>query len=145
MIRILIADDHRLVRQCFRALLERDPQLEIVGEAGTGPQVIELANRLRPDIVLLDILMPGVDGLEAAACIHQQEPDTRIIIVTMTTEEGVIRQALENGAKGFLCKPDSFIELGRAIHAVYDGDGYLSTSIAAQHPMAFSEQPLYTS
>jgi two-component system, NarL family, response regulator NreC len=129
MIRVLIADDHRLVRQCFRALLERDAEVRVVGEAGGGQEALELTRTLRPDIALLDIQMPGLSGLQVARQMGAQSPQTKIVIVTMLADEELVAQALRLGARGYIIKHDSFAELGTALHTVDRGGTYLSAEV----------------
>jgi DNA-binding NarL/FixJ family response regulator len=130
MIRVLIADDHRLVRQCLRALLERDRQLQITGEAGDGHEVVESLTRLVPDLVLLDIQMPGLDGLVVAQLIRERYPAVKVIVVTMLTDEDHVLRALKLGVHGYIIKHDSFTELAEAIHTVMGGDLFLSSTVS---------------
>ncbi len=131
MIRVLIADDHRLVRQCLRALLERDRELQIIGEAGDGHEVLQVLAHLVPDLVLLDIQMPGLNGLKAAEIIREQHPRTKIVIVTMLTEEDLVLRALKLGVHGYIIKHDSFTELAAAVHAVMSGETFLSSTVSS--------------
>lgn len=128
MIRVLIADDHRLVRDCFRALLDREPDIEVIGQARDGREAIELAERLKPDIVLMDLRMGGQSGLEAMKQIRASGRP-KVIVVTMLDDEGSVRQAIGNGACGFLTKDEGFFELVAAIRAVHAGQTFFSRSI----------------
>jgi len=118
MIRILLADDHRLVRQGIRALLEQDPELEIVGEAQDGWAAVQLVERLQPDVAILDIAMPHLSGLEAIAKIHGVSPRTRILLLSMFDDELYILKAARAGAAGYLLKGSLAEELGEAIQLV---------------------------
>ena len=101
-IRILIADDHAIVRSGLRVLLESMPDIEVVGDAGTGEETIDQVASLQPDVLLLDIAMPGMNGLEAARLIREQAPQVRIIVLTMYDDEAYLRQFLEVGAAGYV-------------------------------------------
>src|SRR3990172_1563035 len=110
-IRILIADDHAIVRSGLRVLLESMPDMEVVGEAGTGEETIHQVASLRPGILLLDIAMPGLNGLEAARQIREQAPQVRIIVLTMYDDEAYLRQFLEVGVAGYVLKRAADTEL----------------------------------
>ena len=129
-IRILIADDHGIVRQGLRMYLQFDPELEIVGEASNGKEALGLAGKLRPDIVLMDILMPVMDGLEATAAIRQSLPDTEVIALTSVLDDAIIHQVIRAGAIGYLLKDTGSDELCRAIHAAVAGQVQLSRQVA---------------
>ena len=130
MIRVLIADDHKLVREGYSALLKKEKDIQIVGEAKDGLEALVLVHRLNPDVVLMDIQMPRLDGLKATRLITAQERCTRVLVVTMSTEKGLVQQALENGAKGYIVKSDTFKELVPAIRAVRENKPYFSASIS---------------
>ena len=129
-IRILIVDDHGIIRQGLRLYLEFDPELMVVGEATNGIQALQLVQTLRPDIVLMDILMPMMDGLEATLAIRQDFPDTEVIILTSVVDENVISQCIRAGAIGYLLKDTRSEELCSAVHAAVDGQVQLSKQIA---------------
>ncbi len=129
-IRILIADDHGIVRQGLRMYLQLDADLEVIGEATNGRQAIEQAVRLRPDVVLMDILMPVMGGLEATAAIRKQLPDTEVIVLTSVLDDAVIHQAIQAGAIGYLLKDTGSDELCRSIHAAVAGQVQLSRQVA---------------
>ncbi len=129
MIRVLIADDHRLVRDGFRAVLEREKDLEVVGEARDGKEAIELTRQLHPDVVIMDIQMPRMNGLDAARELHSVDGQ-QVLIVSMLRDETLVRQALSNGAQGYITKDESFTELIYAIRALYGGKNYFSSSIS---------------
>ena len=131
MIRILLADDQTLIRAGFRALLSAEPDMEVVAECGTGRDAVRLAARERPDVVLMDIRMPEMDGLEATRKImaDQRLAGTRIIILTTFELDEYIAEAVRAGAAGFLVKDTEPEELLRAVRVVHDGDALLSPSV----------------
>jgi len=129
-IRILIVDDHGIIRQGLRLYLEFDPEMIVVGEATNGIEALQLVESLRPDVVLMDILMPMMDGLEATIAIRQDFPDTDVIILTSVVDENVINQCLRAGAIGYLLKDSRSAELCSAIHAAVDGQVQLSKQVA---------------
>jgi len=129
-IRILIADDHQLVRQGLMALLTVKPGIEVVGQATDGIEAVELAQSLEPDIILLDLLMPNMDGIEATREIKAEDPDARILIITSFAEDENVYQAIKAGALGYLLKDSSPQELMQAIHNVCAGRLSLHPNIA---------------
>ena len=129
MIRILIADDHDVVRMGLRLLLEQQADMQVVGEASDGIEATEMTARLLPDILLMDISMPRMGGNEAARRIALLGLPTRIVILSMHSEEAIVRTALEGGAKGYLVKSFVRTDLAPAIHAAYRGETFLSPSI----------------
>jgi DNA-binding NarL/FixJ family response regulator len=131
-IRILIADDHSVVRQGLRMFLELDPELEIVGEAENGAQALEKARALSPDVVLMDLLMPVMDGLTAIAAIRQELPDIEVIALTSVLEDVSVVSAVKAGAIGYLLKDTQADELRRAIKAAAAGQVQLSPEAAAR-------------
>mgnify|MGYP001042502292 FL=1 len=141
-IRILIADDHGIVRQGLRMYLQLDSELEVVGEASDGKQALELAGKLRPDIVLMDILMPVMDGLRATAAIRQQLPDTEVIALTSVLDDAIIHQVIRAGAIGYLLKDTQSDELCRAIHAAVAGQVQLSRQVALRLTAPHEEEQL---
>lgn len=128
-IRVLLADDHALVRAGFRSLLQNFQGLEIVAEASDGHEAIQMATKYNPDIVLMDIAMPGLNGLETTARITQ-DLNTRVIILSMHANAEYARRAIQAGAKGYLLKDSSAAELELAIRAVACGDTYLTPAIS---------------
>jgi len=124
-IRILIADDHGVLRAGLHALLSAEPDLEVVGEASDGHEALRLAGELRPDIVLLDLVMPGLGGIEVARQLKKSLPDTRTLILTVHEDVGLLREAIQAGAAGYLIKRAVESELINAIHAVWRGDLYV--------------------
>lgn len=129
-IRILLAEDHTLVRQGFRRILEDDPRIAVVGEAGTGLAAIQLAKELKPDIIVMDLLMPELGGLEASAEILKSDPGVKILILSMYSNPAYVRKALALGAKGYILKDAIQVDLTRAILALAEGSTYLSPGIS---------------
>ncbi|MEX0816863.1 MAG: response regulator transcription factor [Gaiellales bacterium] len=131
MIRVLLADDQALVRAGFRALLDAEPDIEVVGEAGTGRAAIELARALAPDVVLMDVRMPELDGLAATREIAEDDALSSVHIVILTTfeQDEYVFESLKAGASGFLVKDTEPADLVRAVRAVAGGDGLLSPGV----------------
>ena len=128
-IRIVIADDHPVFRFGLRALLNAMPDIEVVGEVSTGEEVIVMVDSVRPDVILMDINMPGTNGIEATRRIRETNPDTRILILTMLEDDSVFA-AMRAGARGYMVKGAEPTEVLRAIHAVADGEAIFSPGIA---------------
>jgi DNA-binding NarL/FixJ family response regulator len=124
-IRILIADDHALVRSGLRALLRAEPDLEVVGEAGDGAETVRLAAELSPDLVLLDVSMPGESGIATARRLKEAHPELAVLFLTMHEEEALLQEALDAGAAGYVIKRAEAPELFQAIHAASRGDVYV--------------------
>ncbi len=131
-IRIVIADDHAIVRQGLRVFLGFDPELEVVGEAVNGKQAIELAHSLQPDVVLMDLVMPVVGGVEAIATIRAELPDVEVIALTSVLEDNSVVEAVRAGAIGYLLKDTEAEELTRSIKAAAAGQVQLSPKAAAR-------------
>jgi DNA-binding NarL/FixJ family response regulator len=131
-IRVLIADDHALLRGGFQNLLHRYTEIEFVGEAENGRELVEMANQLKPDIVFTDINMPVMDGIQATRLIRASLPDTGIIGLTMYDEDHLIVDMLEAGARGYLVKNASRQEVIDAIHVVYEGSSYYCRNTSAR-------------
>jgi two-component system, NarL family, response regulator LiaR len=129
-LRLLIADDHAIVREGLRALFDTEPGLELVGEAADGEQAVALARSLRPDVILLDMLMPRKDGLQALAEIKQHDPEARILVLTSFAEDDKVFPAIKAGALGYLLKDSSPYELLQAIYEVHRGEASLHPTIA---------------
>ena len=123
--RILIADDHPLLRSGLRVLLGADPSLEVVGEAGTGEETLRLAGELRPDVVLLDISMPGESGIETVRRLKAELPALKVLFLTMHEEEGMLLEALNAGGDGYLIKRADEADILQAIRVVLRGDVYV--------------------
>ena len=130
-IRILLADDHTLVRAGIRSLLESIDDVEVVAEAGEGREALDLIAKHRPDVALLDIGMPGLNGLEVAKRTPQASPRTRIIILSMHADPAYVKKALRVGAVGYLLKGASVVELPLALQAVMRGESYLTPKISS--------------
>lgn len=124
-IRVLIADDHPVLRSGLRVLLAADPDLEVVGETGTGEETLRLAEELRPDVILLDISMPGESGIETVRRLKAKLPALKVLFLTMHEEEGMLLEALAAGADGYLIKRADEPEIIQAIHVVQRGDVYV--------------------
>ena len=130
MIRIVVADDHQLVRQSIVSLIEKAGDMEVVGEAADGHETLDLVRRKRPDVAMLDIAMPLLNGIETTRRIQALSVDTRVVILSMLSDEDVVRQALRCGASGYLLKRSVVEELLIAIRSADKGEIYLSPSIA---------------
>ena len=130
MIRVLLADDHHLVRQALRALLEKADGIEVVGEAEDGRQAAKLARRLNPDVAVLDVAMPILNGIQAAERIRRLRLPTRVVVLSMHKDEALVRRALRSGAHGYLLKSAVSEELLLAIRAAVRDEIYLSPAIS---------------
>jgi len=129
-IRVLVTDDHAIVRDGICALLALTGDIEAVGEATNGREALEMVAKLSPDIVLMDMVMPLMDGLEATRRIHKRFPETKVIVLTQYEDREYVLPVIEAGASGFISKVAASSELTSAIRAVYYGDSFLSPSIA---------------
>ncbi|MGD0093877.1 MAG: response regulator transcription factor [Planctomycetota bacterium] len=130
--RILLADDHKILRDGLRVLLEREPDLEVVGEAENGTAAVKMARQLKPDVVVMDVGMPESNGIEATRRLQTELPEVRVIALTMHSEKQYLTQMLRSGAAGYLLKDCATEELVKAIEAVVAGGTYLSPQIAGQ-------------
>ena len=130
-IRVLIADDHTLVRDGIRALLALAADIEVVGEAANGREALEKVRELKPDVVLMDLMMPVMGGLDATRRIRREFPGTRVLALTQYDDSDYVIPVIEAGARGFITKMAAFSELASAINAVSRGDSYLSPTAAA--------------
>ncbi len=131
-INVLLVDDHAVVRQGLRMFLSLDPELEIVGEAGNGEEGVTLAHQLKPDVVLMDLLMPVMDGITATAVIRRELPETEVIALTSVLEDRLVVDAIRAGAIGYLLKDTNADDLCRAIKAAAAGQVQLSPQAAAR-------------
>jgi NarL family two-component system response regulator LiaR len=129
-IRILIADDHAVVREGLRALIDTEPGMELVGEAADGAEAVAKGRSLHPDVILLDLVMPRMGGLEAIGEIKQDDPDARILVLTSFDEDEKVFQAIKSGALGYLLKDASPHELLRAIREVHRGEPSMQPTVA---------------
>ncbi len=138
-IRVLIADDHPLIREGLRGLLAAEPDLELVGEAEDGSEAVEKTDQLRPDVILLDLLMPVKSGIEAIIEIKEKDPGARILVLTSFADDEQVFPALRAGALGYLLKDSSPQDLLRAIRSVYRGESSLHPAIARRLVLQFSQ------
>jgi DNA-binding NarL/FixJ family response regulator len=127
---ILLVDDHPIVRQGLRYLLESQPEFKVVGEAGDGVEALLLAERLKPDILVVDMMMPGLNGLEVLRQIKHISPDTRTIVLSMQSADAYVIEALKNGAAGYVLKETGPSELVNAVREVTQGNQYLSIKLS---------------
>ena len=148
-IRILIADDHSMVRQGLRMFLELDPELEVVGEASNGDEAVRMARQLRPDVVVMDLVMPGMDGIAATKVIRDDLPETEVLALTSVLEDALVVGAVRAGAIGYLLKDLQGDELCRAIKAAAAGQVQLARQAASrlmqeirtpEHPETLTER-----
>lgn len=143
--RVLLADDHDILRQGLKLLLSIQPgEIEVVGEARTGREAVELARALQPDVVVMDITMPDMDGLEACHILHQEQPSTQVLMLTMHESEEYFLQALRMGAAGYLVKKAAPTELRMAISSVAQGGAFLYPGLARALIRNYVENPLTT-
>ncbi len=131
-IRVLIADDHRLFRQGLRQICEAVGRFEVIGEAENGQEAVELARRLKPDVVLMDIQMPVLDGVEATRLITTSDPTVRVLILTMYKQDRYVFEAIKAGARGYLLKDIDEQELVDAVRAVHRGEALIDPGLAAR-------------
>ncbi|MDZ4797096.1 MAG: response regulator transcription factor [Bryobacteraceae bacterium] len=129
-VRVMLADDHSIVRKGLRSALEEDDQFCVVGEAANGREAVQIAEQLLPDIAIVDIGMPQLNGIEATAQIQKVSPKTRVVILSMHTDETYILRALTAGARGYLLKDTAENDVRAAVHAVAQGKSYFSPAIA---------------
>jgi two-component system response regulator NreC len=130
MIRILLADDHALVRHGFRMILAAQPDMEIAGEAGNGREAVELTQKLKPDVVVMDVTMPELNGIEATRRLIELSPRTRVLALSMHKDNVYVREILRAGARGYLLKDSADADLIAAVRAVAKGEGYLSPGVS---------------
>ena len=129
-VRILVVEDHKVVRQGLRALIEHQPGMEVIGEAGNGRMAVQLVQELNPDVVIMDIAMPDLNGIEAARQIHARAPATKVLALSMHSDKRFVVAMLKAGASGYLLKDCAFEELADAIRAVIANRTFLSPQIA---------------
>src|SRR3954452_10460323 len=128
--RILLADDHSVVRQGFRLILENQTDMEVVGEASNGREAVSIAESLQPDVVIMDVTMPELNGIEATRRINELSPRTRVLALSMHKDSVYVREILRAGAKGYLLKDAAGNDLLAAVRAVARGEGYLSPAVS---------------
>jgi DNA-binding NarL/FixJ family response regulator len=129
IIRVLIADDHALVRESIRAILAKEEDIEIVATARDGVEAVELSVAKHPDVVVMDISMPAMDGIHATEIIHQKDLAARIVILSMHVNAALVQQALRMGARGYVLKHRATDDLPRAVRAAFQGDLFFSSTI----------------
>ena len=129
-IRVLLADDHQLMRSGVRLMLERQADLEVIGEASDGREAVALAKSLKPDVVVMDIGMPSLNGIEAAHQMTQERPELAVMILSMHADESYVLRALRAGARGYLLKDSAEADLTRAVHVVAGGKSFFSPAVS---------------
>ena len=130
MIRLLVIDDHEMVREGLKAMLTAEPDFDIVGDAANAEQAFELIKRLRPDVILLDVRLPGVSGIEICRTVAERYPEIAVIIVTTFTDETLVAQCIQAGARGFIVKDIERFDLKRSIRAVARGEAAIDPKAA---------------
>lgn len=138
-VRIVLADDHPIVRQGMRHLLETQKDLEIIGEAEDGLQTVRLVDELKPDILIVDMMMPGLNGLEALRQVKKLAPKTHVIILSMQSADSYVLEAVKGGASGYILKETGPSELIQAIHKVIAGETFLSPKLSERLSAGFVE------
>jgi DNA-binding NarL/FixJ family response regulator len=128
----MIVDDHNLVREGLKAVFDQGDEIEVVGEAGSGEQAIEMVDKVKPDVILMDISMPGMNGIQATKVIRESHPDAKIVILTMLDQEGYVYEAIKAGATGYMLKSTSSDDLVNAIQTVNEGKALLHPDATAQ-------------
>jgi DNA-binding NarL/FixJ family response regulator len=129
-LRILLADDHTVVRQGLRKVLEERPEWQVVAEAGDGREAVRLAEQFRPDVAVLDVAMPLLNGIEATRQITRRAPQTRVLVLSMYSDEAYVTQMLKAGATGYLLKDSADVDLLQAVQAVSQGKSFFSPAVA---------------
>src|SRR5215813_12999890 len=128
-IRVLLADDHTLIRAGLRMVVTAQSDLSVIGEANDGREALAMADKLKPDVVVMDIGMPSLNGIEACRQIHNSLPQTQVVMLSMHSDEGYVLRALKAGARGYLLKDSAEADLVRAIEAVAEGKSYFSPAV----------------
>jgi two-component system response regulator NreC len=139
MTSIVLADDHHVVRQALRLLLAAEPDLQVVGEAGDGLDVTRLVERLKPDVLVVDLMMPGLNGLEVTRQVCERLPHTHVVVLSMHANEAYVLEALRNGADGFILKDASAAEFLEGVRAVAAGRRYLSPPLSDRALDAYAQ------
>jgi two-component system, NarL family, response regulator LiaR len=140
-IRVLIVDDHAVVREGLRTFLELQDRIEVVGEAGDGEEAVEQAGRLRPDVILMDLVMPGLDGVSAMRELRARACPSRVIVLTSFLDDDRLMPAIEAGAAGYLLKNVEPAELARAVRAAHTGEALLDPTVAARLVQTIAARP----
>ena len=140
MTTIVLADDHHVVRQGLRSLLEAEPDFSIVGEAGDGLEAAQLVERLQPDVLVLDLMMPGLNGLEVTRQVSQRSPQTHVVILSMHPNEAYVLEALRAGAAAYVIKESTSAELVRAVREAVAGRRYLSPPLSERAIKAYMQK-----
>lgn len=128
--RVLVVDDHQVVRDGLKAIFARDPEFEVAGDADNGPRGVDLCKQTNPDVVLMDISLPGMSGIEATAEIQRQCPQTKVVVLSMHEDEALILSAIRAGARGFVMKKASAAEVVEALRIVAQGGTYLAANVS---------------
>lgn len=139
-VKVLLADDHQIVRQGLRALLEAESDMDVVGEVSEGLAVADTVTRLAPDVLVLDLMMPGLNGLEVTRQVNQRSPSVRIIVLSMHANEAYVLEALRNGAAGYVLKESSTETLVTAIRTTMEGRRYLCSPLSEMAMEAFLQK-----
>jgi two-component system response regulator NreC len=137
---IVLAEDHHVVRQGLRALLQAEPEFSVVGEAGDGLEAVRLVERIKPDVLVLDLILPGLNGLEVTRQVSQRSPATRVVVLSMHAAEAYVLEALKNGAAGYVLKDASAADLVRAVHEAAAGRHYLSPPLSERAVEAYTRK-----
>jgi DNA-binding NarL/FixJ family response regulator len=139
---IVLADDHHVVRQGLRVLLETEPGFSVVGEAADGQETVKLVERLKPDVLIVDVVMPGLNGLEVTRQVRRRSPQTRVLILSMYANESYVLDALKNGATGYVLKDCNAADLVRGVHEVAAGRRYLGPPLTERAIEAYIQKAL---
>lgn len=131
-IKVMIVDDHSLVREGLKAVFDQGKDIEVVGEAGSGEEAIDMVDSVKPDVILMDISMPGMNGIQATRLIREKNPASKVVILTMLDQEGYVYEAIKAGATGYMLKSTSSDDLVNAIQTVHEGKALLHPDATAQ-------------
>ncbi len=128
-IRVLLVDDHEIMRQGLRSLIEKTSDIELVAEAETGRDAVKLAREINPDVIIMDIGLPDINGVEATKQIVSENPEIKVLALSMHSDQRYVKSFLKAGGKGYVCKEDAFDELDQAIRSVYANETHLSLKV----------------
>jgi DNA-binding NarL/FixJ family response regulator len=131
-IKVMIVDDHSLVREGLKAVFDQGKDIDVVGEAGSGEEAIDMVDSVKPDVILMDISMPGMNGIQATRLIREKNPEAKVVILTMLDQEGYVYEAIKAGATGYMLKSTSSDDLVNAIQTVHEGKALLHPDATAQ-------------